>query len=194
MKAVIDATPIIKTERLILRPWRESDFLPYSQINSDKKVMEFIPGTISREESDDMVRSYQEEWKQRNHGRWAVEAPGIADFIGYVGLHYTDFKANFTPCIEIGWRLGSEFWGKGFATEAAVAALDYGFNTLKLKDFYAFTFEGNENSRKLMERLGMTREPSLDFDHPALPPGHPIGRYVVYKINSFEAIPKRKIK
>ncbi len=176
--------PIIKTERLILRPWRESDQLPFSLINKDPKVMEFIPIPISREQSDAMIKSYEEEWDQRNYGRWALELPGVDDLIGYVGLHYTDFKSDFTPCIEIGWRLASAHWGKGYASEAAKAALDYGFNKLNQKEFFAFTYKGNMNSRKLMERLGMTYDPTLDFENPGLPEGHPMGSYVVYRIKN----------
>ncbi len=174
--------PTLKTERLILRPWRASDLEAFAVINADKKVMEFIPKSLTRQESDALVKAFEEEWKQRHYGRWAIEVPNVADFIGYVGFHYYDFPAKFTPCVEIGWRLSADHWGKGYATEAAKAALDYGFHQLNMKENYAFTFQGNENSRKLMERLGMTYEPELQFEHPDLPSGHPMGIYVVYRI------------
>ena len=116
-------------------------------------------------------------------GHWAVEVPGRADFIGYVGLSVPQFEAHFTPCVEIGWRLARDHWGSGYASEAARAALDFGFRNLGLDQIVSFTVPGNWRSRRVMERIGMCGTPHDDFDHPALPEGHPLRRHVLYRID-----------
>ena len=121
------------------------------------------------------------EFAGRGFGRWAIEVPGIAGFIGFVGLSVPNFQAAFTPCVEIGWRLAYDHWGHGYATEAARAALDFGFGELALHEIVSFTVPANLRSRGVMERIGMTRSPADDFDHPSLPVGHPLSRHVLYR-------------
>jgi 3-dehydroquinate dehydratase/shikimate dehydrogenase len=173
---------MIKTERLILRQWRESDFAPFAKLNGDPRVREFFPSLLTPEESDNLAKYAMKKIEEQGWGFWAVEAPGVADFIGFVGLANVDFTAPFTPAVEIGWRLAFEFWGQGYAFEAAKAALDYGFKTLYLPEIVAFTTLHNHRSRRLMEKLGMSHNEADDFNHPKLPEDHPLSRHVLYRL------------
>jgi RimJ/RimL family protein N-acetyltransferase len=110
--------------------------------------------------------------------------PGLAPFIGFVGLSVPRFEAHFTPCVEIGWRLAYEYWGRGYATEAARAVLDFGFQQLALREIVSFTTTANLRSRAVMERIGMTRTPADDFDNPGVPAGHALRRHVLYRKNA----------
>ncbi len=172
---------ILKTKRLILRPWREEDLEPFAQLNADPKVMEFFPSTRTKEESDQLVEWMQKKIERQGWGWWAVEVPNVAPFIGFIGLNDVDFIPQFGDVVEVGWRLGLEFWGKGYATEGACACLSYGFETLQLKEIVSFTATQNMRSRAVMERIGMHRDPKDDFDHPKLPEGHPLRRHVLYR-------------
>ncbi len=172
----------LRTDRLYLRRWLASDRLPFAQMNSDPRVMEFFPGTLSRQESDVRVDRIEEHFRQHGFGLWAVEIPGVAPFVGFVGLCIPRFEAHFTPCIEIGWRLAVAHWNRGYATEGARAALDFGFRWLQVKEIVSFTVPLNVRSRRVMEKLGMTHSPSDDFDHPLLPTGHPLRRHVLYRL------------
>jgi RimJ/RimL family protein N-acetyltransferase len=116
------------------------------------------------------------------YGLWAVEAPGEAEFIGYVGLALATFEARFTPAVEVGWRLARDYWGRGFATEAARAAVADGFDRVGLEEIVSFTVPANERSWRVMDRLGMTHDPADDFDHPRLPVGHHLRRHVLYRL------------
>src|SRR5579872_1963044 len=110
---------IIYTKRLILRPWRESDLEPFAALNADPRVMEYFLARLSREESDQMVKKVQAKIEEQGYGWWAVSVPGVAEFIGFIGLNYADYLTHLPPVVEIGWRLGAEYWGKGYATEGA---------------------------------------------------------------------------
>ena len=176
----------IKTKRLILRPWKESDLESLAKLNADPRVMEYMIAPLSREQSDAQAKNIQAKMQEQGWGFWAVAVPGVADFIGFIGLGHVPWVASFTPAVEIGWRLGFDFWGKGYATEGAKAALAYGFQTLQLKEIVAFTAVANMRSRAVMEKLGMHRDPKDDFDHPKLPEGHPLRRHVLYRIKSTE--------
>ncbi len=173
---------MLKTERLILRPWRESDLEAFAHINADPKVMEFFPNLLSRQQSDAYAEKIQRELAVRGYGFWAVEVPGIADFIGYVGLNYWNLDMPFAPCIDVGWRLGSEHWGSGYATEAAKVALRYGFEKLQFEEIVAMAAKENIRSHRVMERLGMECDPREDFEHPKLPQGHPLSLRVLYRL------------
>lgn len=174
--------PTPKSPRLLLRPWRDADLAPHAAMNADPRVMEHFPATLTRQESDARVARLRDHFDRHGFGMWAVEAPGVADFIGSVGIIHVSFEAHFAPAVEIGWRLVPEHWGKGYATEAAAAALCFGFDALGLDEIVAFTVLANLPSRRVMERLGMTTSPADDFDHPKVPAGHSLGRCVLYRI------------
>jgi len=144
--------------------------------------MKHFPRLWTREESDAAVTSLQKSIGERGWGFWAVEVRGVSPFIGFVGLATPRFTTQFTPCVEIGWRLAQEFWGQGYATEAANASLRYGFEQLTLKEIVAYTVPLNERSRAVMKRIGMTHDPADDFDHPHLPVGDPLRRHVLYRM------------
>jgi RimJ/RimL family protein N-acetyltransferase len=167
-----------------LRRWRDEDREAFAAMNSDARVMEFFPSRLSRVESDAMVDRIQEHFSERDFGLWAIEVRDVAPFIGFAGLAIPRFSARFTPCVEVGWRLAFEHWGRGYATEAARLALGYGFGTLALPEVVSFTSATNHRSRAVMERLGMRRDPAEDFDHPKLPESHPLRRHVLYRLGS----------
>jgi RimJ/RimL family protein N-acetyltransferase len=144
--------------------------------------MEFFPKTLDRVESDARAAQIRDALDRRGFGLWAAEVPGVAEFIGFVGLAVTGFEAHFTPCVEIGWRLAYDHWGRGYAPEAARAVLDFGFGQLALEEIVSFTAQVNQRSKSVMERIGMTRNPTDDFDHPSLPDGHPLQRHVLYRV------------
>lgn len=174
--------PTVQTPHLVLRAWREEDLAAFARLNQDPRVMEFLPSPLSREASDAMVERIQARFAESDRCLWAVEVPGDAPFVGYVGLSLPRFDAPFMPATEIGWRLAAEHWGKGYATEAARAALAYGFDNLGLEEIVSFTVPANVRSRAVMERIGMVRHPADDFDHPLLPEGHPLRLHVLYRV------------
>ncbi len=171
----------LRTERLYLRRWRASDRLPFAQMNGDPRVMEFFPGLLSQQESDAVVDRIEAHFQQRGFGMWAVEIPGMVPFAGFIGLSIPRFEAHFTPCIEVGWRLDAAYWNRGYATEGARAALEFGFHWLRAEQIVSFTVPLNVRSQRVMEKLGMTRSPDDDFDHPLLAEGHPLRRHVLYR-------------
>jgi len=181
--ALMSVTRELRTDRLHLRCWRPGDRSPFAAMNADPRVMEFFPGLLSREESDRLVARIAHHFEQHGFGLWALEIRGIAPFAGFIGLSVPRFVAHFTPCVEIGWRVAAEHWGHGYATEGARAVLRFGFDTLDLPEIVSFTVTGNHRSRRVMERIGMVRDPADDFDHPSLPDGHPLRRHVLYRIN-----------
>ena len=173
--------PTIHTLRLHLRLWRDEDLPDFAALNADPRVMEFLSQPLDRAESDARAARIRDHFARRGFGLWAVEVPRVADFIGFGGLSVPEFEAHFTPCVEVGWRLAHEYWGRGYATEAALAALDFGFRRLALDEIVSFTVPANRRSRGVMERIGLTRTPADEFDHPALPEGHPLRRHVLYR-------------
>ena len=172
----------MRTERLLLRRWRPSDLAPFAALNADPRVMRHFPTTLTRAESDAFAERIEAHFAEKGFGLWAVEVPGEAPFVGFVGLSVPRFEASFTPCVEIGWRLAAEHWGRGYAPEAARAALAFGFDKLALREILSFTTVENQPSRRVMEKLGMTHDPADDFDHPALPHGHELRRHVLYRL------------
>ena len=171
----------VKTEHLLLRPWRDEDWEPFARLNADPRVMEFFPGVLTRPESDQVVQRILTHHEERGFGPWAVSLPDEADFIGFIGLFQVPFEAGFTPAVEVGWRLAYDFWNKGYATEGARAALKYGFETLHLNEIVSFTAVNNLRSRRVMEKIGMYHDEKSDFDHPKLPEGHALRRHVLYR-------------
>jgi RimJ/RimL family protein N-acetyltransferase len=177
----------IQTQRLILRRWSTDDLASFAAMNADPQVMEYFPACLTREESDGMAARIDARFDELGFGLWAVEIPNVVQFAGYVGLTVPRFESHFTPCVEMGWRLAAECWGYGYATEAACAAVAFGFDRLGLKEIVAFTVPANVRSRRVMEKLGMTRDPADDFDHPRVPDGHPLRRHVLYRIRNTRA-------
>lgn len=176
------AIPTLTTQRLILRPWRDSDLAAFAVLNADPEVMEHFPAPLSREESDATARRIRAALAEHGFGWWAAEAPGVAPFIGVIALALPNFEAHFTPCVEVGWRLAKEFWGRGYATEGARECLRFGFQELDLAEIVSLTAIPNTRSQAVMRRLGMTRDPADDFDHPKLPQGHPLQRHVLFRL------------
>jgi RimJ/RimL family protein N-acetyltransferase len=171
---------ILETPRLRLRQWRDEDRPAFAELNADLRVMEHFPQTLERTESDAMAERIRQRIEQNGWGLWAVEATGVSPFIGYVGLTVPRFEAHFTPCIELGWRLAHAYWGRGYATEAACAAVDHAFDRLNLKELVAFTVPANIRSRAVMKRLGMTNDSAEDFDRPGF--ADPYRRHVLYRL------------
>jgi len=160
--------PELRTERLLLRQWRDEDLAPFAKLNADAEVMRYFPAPLSRLESDALARREQARIASRGWGLWAVGQTDGAPFIGFVGFAQTPFEADFTPAVEIGWRLASEAWGQGYASEAARAVLAYGFTTIGLDQVVSFTARSNLRSQRVMERIGMVRDPADDFDREAI--------------------------
>jgi len=171
----------LATERLLLRRWKAEDCEPFAAINSDRRVMEHFPAVLTRAESDALAARMDRHFEEHGFGRWAVEIVGVTPFAGFIGLSIPQFQAPFTPCIEIGWRLATDCWGQGYATEGARAALAFGFEVLRLKEIVSFTVPANLRSRRVMEKIGMTYDPREDFEHPLLPAGHPLRPHVLYR-------------
>ena len=171
----------LRTARLRLRHWTGSDREPFARLNADARVMEYFPSTLSSAESDVLADAISSHLDEHGWGLWAVDIPEVTSFAGFIGLSRPRFEAHFTPCTEVGWRLDPEFWGHGYATEGAMAALRFGFDTLGLDEIVSFTTASNMPSRRVMERIGMTHDPRDDFDHPSLAVGHKLRRHVLYR-------------
>jgi RimJ/RimL family protein N-acetyltransferase len=172
------------TTRLRLRAWRPEDREPFAALNADPRVGEFLGGPLDRASSDAVATRIDAHFAAHGFGLWAVEIVGGPAFAGFVGLSVPRFSAPFTPCVEIGWRLAVDCWGHGYASEGARAVLDHGFGELGLTEIVSFTVPSNLRSRRVMEKLGMVRDPDGDFDHPALPEGHPLRRHVLYRVRA----------
>ena len=160
--------PELRTERLVLREWRDEDLEPFAALNADSEVMRFMPKLLSRDECATLMQRIRDHFHEHGFGLWAVEVRDVTPFVGFVGLSIPRFEMPFTPCVEIGWRLAREAWGQGFAIEAARAAVAFGFHELGLQEIVSFTVPENVRSRRVMERLGMTHDPAGDFEHPLL--------------------------
>ena len=172
----------LPTKRLIIRSWRNTDRDPYASINADPEVREFLGKTMTRTQSDAQISVFEKHERAHGYTFWAVELPNVAVCIGFVGLQNTDYSAHYTPAIELGWRLGLNYWGQGYATEAADAVLKFGFERLGLDEIVAVTVPDNVRSQSVMTKLGMTYSPSDDFDHPDEAPSHPLQRSVLYRM------------
>lgn len=171
---------MIETERLILRQWKETDAAPFIEMGLDKDVMRFFPKLLSTTESINLIQRISALIDEKGWGFWAVELKESHDFIGFIGLHDQPEQFDFSPCIEIGWRIATKYWKKGYATEGAKAALDYAFNALNKDKVVSFTATVNKPSQAVMERLGMRKV--KHFNHPELPDGHTLQEHVLYAI------------
>jgi RimJ/RimL family protein N-acetyltransferase len=170
----------IETARLRLRPWRTSDLPLFAEQNADPVGMRYLSGVLTRAESDAYVARAERHLAETGFCKWAVEAPVVAPLVGAVGLTRVTFEAPFTPAVEMSWRLNRHYWGCGYATEAARAALEDGFGRVGLREIVAVTAPGNTASVRVMERLGMTR--SVEFDHPLVPEGSSLRRHILYRL------------
>lgn len=176
------AWPELRTERLLMHGWTSADRDAFAAVNSDPRVMEYLGGVLAREQSDAMVDRIEAKFQRDGVGLWAVETLGEARFVGMVGLSVPTFEAPFMPAVEVGWRLDAGHWGNGYATEAARAALEFGFEVAGLQEIVSFTTRDNARSRRVMERLGMTRDPRDDFGHPSVSAESRLHPHVLYRI------------
>lgn len=180
----MSAGPEIRTARLLLRRWRESDRAPFAALNADPAVAAQLAGPLSAERSDALMARIEEGFGRHGFGLWALELAHTGTFLGFTGLSVPTFQAPFLPAVEVGWRLTPAHWGSGYATEAARVALRYGFSDAGLDEIVSFTAESNLRSQAVMRRLGMTSEAAEDFDHPVLPVGHRLRRHVLYRLSA----------
>ena len=181
----------MRTDRLILRRWRDADAAPFAALNADPQVMEHFPATLTRAESDELVAAIESRFDRHGFGLWALEIAATGEFIGFAGLNVPSFDVppfarGTGPPVEVGWRLARPAWGHGYATEAARAALAYGFEVAGLPEIISFTSATNVRSQAVMRRIGMTHDPADDFDHPDLPVDSPLRRHVLWRISATE--------
>ena len=171
----------LTTARLVLRQWVDDDLAPFAALNADPEVMRHFPEPLSRSQSDRLAAQIRASLEREGWGLWAVEVPGAASFIGFVGLNKVGFEAHFTPAIEVGWRLDRRYWGHGYATEAGRTALAFAFGQLGCEEIVSFTATVNRRSIRVMERLRMLRDPADDFDHPTVADSV-LRRHVLYRL------------
>lgn len=171
----------LRTDRLLLRRWRPEDREPFAALNADPRVMEFFPAPLTAPESDALADRIEAGFEAHGYGLWAVEVPGVAPFIGFVGLAVQGAEFSFGPTVEVGWRLAHRHWGMGYATEGGRAAIRCGTEVFELDEIVSMTAKVNLRSQRVMRRLGMTRHVRDDFDHPRLPAGSPLRRHVLYR-------------
>ncbi|WP_248926227.1 GNAT family N-acetyltransferase [Paenibacillus hamazuiensis] len=174
-----------ETSRLRLRDWEETDLEPFRRLNADERVMKYFPKTLSTEETNAFYKSIISEFEECGFGLYAVEVKENKEFIGFIGFRRATFEADFTPCIEIGWRLKKEAWGKGYATEGAAACLQYGFNELGFHEVFSFTADINEPSKKVMIKIGMNFIKM--FGHPRVEKDSPLNKHVLFHIQQNSA-------
>lgn len=174
----------LSTPRLLLRRWRDADRAPFARLNADPVVMEHFPHALTRAQSDAFVDRLKTSFADHGYGHWAVEHRATGELLGCTGLLLHTFEAPFTPAVEVGWRLAAHAWGHGYATEAATACLDHAFETLDLPEVVSMTAVINLRSVVVMQRLGMTRDPADDFDHPRVVEGHRLRRHVLYRVTA----------
>ena len=177
----------LRTARLLLRQWSDEDVAAFAAMSADPTVTQYLLPLSERGLSaETWVAGKRAHWVEHGFGQWVVELPGATSFLGVVGLETVSYQAHFTPAVEVAWRLARPFWDRGYATESARAAVDYGFDELGLREIVALTVPANQRSRRVMERLGMTRAPEDDFDHPRVP-GGPLKRHVLYRLRNTNA-------
>lgn len=180
--------PILQLEsaRLVLRQWRDEDLPEFAAMSADPQVMRYFPALLTRLESAALIGRVRGHFNEYGFGLWALERKDTGAFIGFTGLSHVNFEAPFTPAVEIGWRLARRHWGLGFASEAAWTSLRVAFGQLGLEEVVSFTAQCNLPSEKVMQAIGMQRDPRGDFDHPRLPVGHELQRHVLYRIDRDE--------
>lgn len=190
MTLLAEKTVHIETDRILLREWEPGDVEHFARMNADPLIMEYFPRVLDEADTKKLVKRFQDHFKQHGFGLYALECRKTGAFMGFVGLSVVRDVFPFAGEVEIAWRLEYEFWGKGFASEAARAVIDYAFNTLKLKELVAFSVYDNTRAIHVMEKLGMKRDPKGDFSYPKLPKGHPLGDHVLYRLKAEDYKPK----
>lgn len=179
------AAPVeLRTPRLLLRQWKDSDLDAWAAMNADPEVRRFFPSVHTRTEALGEAERIRASIAQRGWGMWAVEVPGVHAFAGFVGLNVPGYAAPWMPAVEIGWRLAAAAWHKGYATEGAAAALHFAFTHLELPQVVAMSVPTNGPSHHVMERIGMVRDPSADFDHPRVPADWALKRHILHRITA----------
>jgi RimJ/RimL family protein N-acetyltransferase len=173
---------ILRTSRLALRTWRDDDIDEFVRVCADPAVYDYLPGPWTRAKVEALAAAQNVQYERHGTCYFAATLRGTGALLGFIGLKYQDFDRPFTPCFELGWCLGSEHWGQGYASEGALACIAHGFDALGLDEIVSFTVPANLRSRAVMARLGLRHHPEDDFDHPALPPGHRLSRHVLYRI------------
>lgn len=179
---------IIETDRLLLRTWKKEDARAYYQINQDPKVIACLGGPLTMEEVHAFIERVNNQMDTRGYTLWAVEEKETGTLMGFIGLGYKESEAHFTPAVEVGWRLGSQYWGKGYATEGAKASLEYGFKKCGLKEIVSLTVPANLRSIRVMEKIGLKRDMQGDFAHPRLSADHRLSQHVLYRLTQGEYV------
>jgi RimJ/RimL family protein N-acetyltransferase len=172
----------LRTPRVLLRQWKEGDHDEWGAMNADTEVRQYFPAVNDQATSQDEMTRCRAGITQRGWGFWALEIPGVDAFAGFVGLNSPAITAPWQPAVEIGWRLKRSMWGKGYATEAATAALHFAFTSLELPFVMAMSVSTNTPSHKVMKRIGMCPWPGMEFDHPRVPADWPLKRHIVHRI------------
>jgi RimJ/RimL family protein N-acetyltransferase len=180
----------LSTARLLLRRWREMDREPFAALNADPLVMAYFPARLTRTDSDQLIAKIESGFDQHGYGLWALALRTTEEFIGFTGLDTPSFEAHFTPAVEVGWRLARSAWGQGYATEAGLTAVAFGFEEAGLGEIVSFTSAANSRSRAVMKRIGMTHDPLDDFDHPELREGDDLRRHVLYRMSAGDWRPR----
>ncbi|MCR9191081.1 MAG: GNAT family N-acetyltransferase [Gammaproteobacteria bacterium] len=173
---------ILETDRLILRTWKEEDAAAYFKINQDPKVIACLCGSLKMAEVNAFIVKMNHQQEERGYTLWATELKANGEMMGFIGLNYTDWPAHFTPAVEVGWRLGSQYWGQGYATEGAKASLAHGFTNCGLEEVVSLTVPANVRSIRVMEKIGLARDMNGDFIHPQLPAGHRLAQHILYRL------------
>lgn len=172
----------LETDRLILRPWLDGDRAPFSAMSADPEVMAHLLAFVSPEAVNGWIARQQAHLEAHGFCLWAIESKESGEFMGAAGLLHIGYDAHFTPAVEVGWRVARRFWGNGYAPEAACAAISFGFEHRGLQEIVANTVPTNRNSRRVMEKLGMSYDPVDDFDHPLVPADNPLRRQLLYRL------------
>lgn len=180
---MMSQAPVLETSRLVLRRWSDRDLVPFAALNADPDVMEHMVSTLTEDETAAMIDRIDAHFEEHGFGLWAVELVLTGEFVGFAGLSIPRFESHFTPAVEVGWRLATSHWGKGYATEAASAAMEFGFAVGDLDEIVSFAVPANTRSTAVMARLGMVRDPADDFDHPFVAEDSHLKRHVLYRMS-----------
>lgn len=184
-KVMVEQSLKFETDRLAFCCWGERHREPFAAMNADPEVMRYFLSTLTREQSIAGFDHLRTQMQDRGWGLWAVERKSTREFLGFIGLSIPQREYPFSPCVEVGWRLCRDHWGHGYATEGARACLRVGFGMLGLEEIVSFTALSNLRSRAVMERIGL-QNTHADFEHPAIPLGHPLRTHCLYRLTRSE--------